>query len=86
MIEMNLFTQQKQIHRLNELTVASGEEWGQVIRSLGSTRLYLKWITNKILLCNRGNSAQRYVAAWIGWDSGGEWIDVYVWRSSFAVT
>ena len=50
------------------------------------TLLYLKWITNKILLCNRGNSAQRYVAAWIGWDSGGEWIDVYVWRSSFAVT
>ena len=28
--------------------------------------LYLKWITNKDLLYSTGNSAQCYVAAWIG--------------------
>ena len=29
------------------------------------TLLYLKWITNKDLLCSAGNSAQCYVAAWM---------------------
>ena len=28
--------------------------------------LYLKWITNKVLLYSTGNSAQRYMAAWMG--------------------
>ena len=32
-----------------------------------------------------GNSAQCYVAAWMGGDFGGEWIHVYVWLSPFAV-
>ena len=39
---------------------------------------------NKDLYC-RGNSAQCYVAAWIGGEFGGEWIPVYVWLSSFTV-
>ena len=30
------------------------------------TLLYLKWITNKDLLYSTGNSAQCYVAAWMG--------------------
>ena len=30
------------------------------------TLLYLKWITNKGLLYSIGNSAQCYVAAWMG--------------------
>ena len=30
------------------------------------TLLYLKWITNKDLLYSTGNSAQGYVAAWMG--------------------
>ena len=59
-----------------------------IVREFGinmHTLLYLKWITNKDLLYITGNSAQRYVAAWIGWEFGGEWIDVCVWLSSFAV-
>ena len=40
--------------------------------------LYLKWVTNKVLLCNTGNSAQCYVAAWMGGEFGGEWVHVYV--------
>ena len=42
------------------------------------TLLYLKWISNKGLLCSTGNSAQCYVAAWMGGEFGGEWILVYV--------
>ena len=49
------------------------------------TLLYLKWVTKKDLLCSTGNSAQCYVAAWMGEEFGGEWIDAYVWLSPFAV-
>ena len=34
------------------------------------TLLYLKWITSRDLLYRTGNSAQRYVAAWMGRESG----------------
>ena len=50
------------------------------------TLLYLKWMTNEDLLCNTWNSAQYYVAAWVGGGFGGEWIHVYVWLSPFAVS
>ena len=49
------------------------------------TRLYLKWITNKDLLDSTGSSAQCYVTTWMGGESGGEWIHVYLWLSPFAV-
>ena len=50
------------------------------------TLLYLKWITNKDLLYSTGNSAECYVAAWMGGEFGGEWIHGYVWLSSFLFT
>ena len=50
------------------------------------TLLYLKWITNKDLLYSTGNSAECYVAAWMGGGFGGEWIHGYVWLSSFLFT
>ena len=40
------------------------------------TLRYLKWITNKDLLCVTGNSAQCDVAAGMGVGFGGEWIHV----------
>ena len=49
------------------------------------TLLYLKWITNKDLLYSTWNSAQCYVAAWMGGEFGGEWIHVYIWLSPFPV-
>ena len=49
------------------------------------TLLYSKWITNKDLLYSKWNSAQCYVAAWMGGRFGGEWIHVYVWLSPFDV-
>ena len=48
-----------------------------------STLLYLKLITNKDLLYSTWNSAQCYVAAWMGGEFGREWIHVYVWLSPF---
>ena len=49
------------------------------------TLLYLKWITNKDLLYNTGNSTQCYVAVWMGREFGGEWVYVCVWLSPFAI-
>ena len=48
---------------------------GERDRELGTnvyTLLYLKWATNKDLLYSTGNSAQCYVAAWMGGAFGGE--------------
>ena len=59
----------------------------RTVREFGKVRytlLYLKWIANKDLLYSTGNSAQCYVAAWMGGQFGGEWIHVYVWLSPFA--
>ena len=42
------------------------------------TLLYLKWIANKDPLYSTGNSAQCYVAAWMGGEFEEEWIHVYV--------
>ena len=49
------------------------------------TLLYLKRITNKDLLYSTRNSAQSYVAAWMGGEFGGEWIHVYVRLNPLAV-
>ena len=64
MIQMNLFTKQKQTHRLRERTYGS---WGKVRegidRELGIdmyTLPYLKWITDKDILYCTGKSAQYY--------------------------
>ena len=43
-------------------------EFGMVMYIL----LYLKWKTNKDLLYSTKNSAQYYVAAWMGGEFGGE--------------
>jgi len=49
------------------------------------TPLCLKWIANKDVLYSTVNSAQRYMAAWMGGEFGGEWIHVYIWMSPFAI-
>ena len=60
----------------------------RTVRELGMdmyTLLYVKWIINQVLLYSTGNSAQCYVAVWMGGEFGGEWIQVYIWLSPFAV-
>ena len=49
------------------------------------TLLHLKWITNKDLQYSTGNSTPCYVAAWMGGEFGGEWIQVHIWVSLLAV-
>ena len=87
MIQTNLFPKQKQTDLESELVVVLGEGW-RLDREFWInvyTLLYLKWITNKDLLCSTGNSAQCYVAAWMEGEFGREWIHVYVWLSPLAV-
>ena len=43
------------------------------------------WRANKDLLYSTGDSAQCYVAAWMGGEFGGEWIHVYIWLNPSAV-
>ena len=63
MVQVTLFTKQKQTHRLRERTygyqregLGGGIDWEFGIDMY--TLLYLKWITNKDLLYSTGNSAQ----------------------------
>ena len=60
----------------NELMVTKGEEWEEgIVREFERemyTLLYLKWITNRVLLYSTGNSAPCYVAAWMGGEFRGE--------------
>ena len=80
MIQINLLTKQKQTHR--EQTYGYQEE--RVDRRDGEfgiymyTLLYLKWITNKDLVHSTGNSAQCYIATWMGGEFGVEWLHVCV--------
>ena len=49
----------------------------EIVREFGIdmyTPLYLKWITSKVLLYSMWNSAQYYVAVWLGGEFGGECI------------
>ena len=88
-VQMNSFTKERQTHRLKRtnLRLPLGKECGEgIVTESGidmCTLLYLKWITDKVLLYSTSNSAQCYVAAWMGGESGGEWIHVYVWLSPF---
>ena len=79
--DTNELTKQKETHRLREQTygcrgVVGGRGWRKGIAGdLGMdmyTLLYLTWITNKDLLYSSWNSAQCYVAAWIGGEFGRE--------------
>ena len=63
------------------------EEWGRDIEEFRidmDTLLYLEWMANRDLLCSTGNSAQYYVAAWIGGEFEKEWRHVCVWLKHFA--
>ena len=57
----------------SELVMAGETGWRGTNRGLGIdmyTLLYLKWMTGRDLLCSTENSAQCYVAAWMGGEFG----------------
>ena len=56
-------------------------EFGMVMYAL----LCLKWIANKDLLSSTWNSAQCYIAAWMGEEFGGECTQLYGWLSPFSI-
>ena len=70
---MNFSTKQKQTHRLRTNLWFKDGVKGVVRESEIDmyTLLYLKWITNKVLLYSTWNSAQCYVATWKGGESVG---------------
>ena len=84
----DLFTKQKETHRLEKLTYGC-----QGKRMKGSDmqgiwgRLYspphLKWIINKGLLNSTGNSTECYMAAWMGGECVGTWIHTYMCMAKF---
>ena len=68
---MNYLQNRKQTYRLREKTYGcQGRRSGAgTVKELGMdmyTLLYLKWITNRDALHTTENSAQCYVAAWVG--------------------
>ena len=76
MIQMILFTKQKQTHRLRASTYGcQGQRMRGRDREVGIDMyklLYLKRIINKVLLYSTGNSSQCYVAVRMGGEFGGE--------------
>ena len=79
---MNLLTKQKKTQKTN-LWLPEGTV--REFRMVMYTLLSLKWITNKDLLYSKWNSAQCYVAAWMGGGLGGKWMRVYLWLSLSAL-
>ena len=62
--------------------------WKRQLESSDWINTCLKLITNKDHVCSTWNSAQCYVAAWMGGqlgENGYIYIYIYVWLSSFAV-
>ena len=86
---MNLQKRKRLSDLEHELIVAMGKGLGEgIVRDFGKvmhTVLYLKWVTHNDLLSSTGNSAQYYLAAWMGGEFGEEWIYVYGRLSPFTV-
>ena len=71
---MNLENRKRLIDLEKELMVAGGRMGEGIVGEFGMNRytlLCLKWKTNKGLLYSAGNSAQCYVADWMGEEFGG---------------
>ena len=90
MIQMNLVTEQKQTHRLRERTYGcrqGQERREEVVGEFGmdTYTAIFKMDNQQVLPCSTGNSAQGFVAAWIGAESEGERVHACVWLSPFAV-
>ena len=79
MIQMNLLSEQKETHKLRDQNY--GCHGVRIFRKFGMDvyrLLYIKCITKKDLQYRTRNSAQCYVAGYMGGELRGEWIHVHV--------
>ena len=70
-----------------ELVVPSREGWGEgIVKELrhGHTTV-LRMDNQQGSTVQHRKSAQCYAVAWLGRESGGQWVHVYVWLSPSAV-
>ena len=82
---MNLQSRKRLTDLENELMVARQKGGGRDSYRVWDGRVHTAVFNNKDLLYSTGNSAQCYVAAWMGEEFGEEWIQVYVWLSPCTV-
>ena len=82
---MNLQSRKRLTDLENELMVARQKGGGRDSYRVWDGRVHTDVFNNKDLLYSTGNSAQCYVAAWMGGEFGGELIHVYVWLSPCVV-
>ena len=82
MVQMNLFTKQKQSQRHRKQTYSYwGEKREGINQEVGTdmfTLLNIKWITDKDLLYSTENATQYSVMMYMGKQFLKEWIYVYV--------
>ena len=72
----------------NEFMIARGRLEGRDSQGVWDGHVHIaifKMDNQQDLLYSAWNSAQSYVAVWMGWELGEEWILVYVWLSPFNV-
>ena len=68
--------------------VAEGKDGGRDSQGVWDGQVHtekFKMDNQQDLLYSTGNSAQCYVAAWMGEGFEGEWKHIYVWLSPFAI-
>ena len=82
---MNLQSRKRLPDLENELMVARQKGGGRDSYRVWDGRVHTAVFNNKDLLYSTGNSAQCYVAAWMGGEFGGEWLHVHVRLSPFTV-
>ena len=81
MIQMILFTKQKQTDKENKLMVTKWESRGGISEKFEISRyklLYVKQINNKDLLCSIGNYTQYLAIIYNGKESEKEYIYIYI--------
>ena len=83
MIQMNLFTKQKQTHSYRKQIYGyqRGKGEGRINQEFGISRcklLYIEWIKNKVLLYSTGNCTQYFVITCKGKEPEKEYLSIYI--------
>ena len=82
--DTNELTKKRLTDLENELMVARQKSGRSDSYGVWDGHVHTAVFNNKDLLYSTGNSAQCYMAAWMGGEFGGGWIHAHAWLSSFA--